>query len=126
MVHTRSSELLSTESIFYLQNRFLSTQPYFYLQNMLGSPFYRVCTIPDRQRDSKIHLRASSELLSTESNLYLQNLFLSTQPYFYPQNVLGSPFCRVHGIPGRQRGSEMHFENPEYIIIYRIEFLSTE
>ena len=88
----------------------MSTEPYFYLQNVLGSTFYRVCIIPDHQRGSKMHLQISDELLSTESNFYLQTQFLSTEQYFYLQNVLGSTFCRVCTIPDRQRGSKMHLQ----------------
>ena len=69
---------------------------HFFLKNVLGSTFYRVYTIPDRQRGSKMHLQISDELLSTESNFYLQNQFLSTEPYFYLQNVLWSMSPRVY------------------------------
>ena len=110
----------------------MSTEPYFYLQNVLGSTFYRVCTIPDRQRGSKMHLQISDELLSTESDFYLQNQFLSTQPYFYLQNILGSPFYRVCTIPDSRRGSEMHLQTSDELLstesnfYLQIQFLSTE
>ena len=103
----------------------MSTQPYFYLQNVLGSTLYRVCTIPDRQRGSKMHLQISDELLSTESNFYLQNQFLSTQPYFYLQNVLGSTLYRVYTIPAGEIVPKTYLRSSRRIIIYRLQFLST-
>ena len=88
--------------------------------------------IPERQRGSKCILQTSNELLSTEPIFYLQIRISVNTTVFLSTKYAGSTFYRVYIIPGRQRGSEMHFANLEMarmdcylqnrIFIYRMDF----
>ena len=90
---------------YYLQNRifiyrfeFLSTQPYFYPQNMLGRHSIVCIWFLDAREVQKCILRTSSELLSTKSNSYLQNEFLSTRSYEKLSIFIYTEFSSTKGI----------------------------
>ena len=72
--------------IFIHRIEFLSTPTYFCPQNHTKLPPDRVRTIPGRQRVSSMHLQASGELFSTESNFYPQSsIFIHISYNSYPQ-----------------------------------------